>query len=91
MAQITLGGRKKAIKYLTVKIGDESYNVPLAGALRVKELSAMNTVEKTAKFLKKYIPAEIMDDLTMDEYNELVNAWNKASQEAAGGVTVGES
>lgn len=50
----------------------------------------MNTVEKTAKFLKKYIPAEIMDDLTMDEYNELVNAWNKASQEAAGGVTVGE-
>ena len=90
MKEITLGGKPKELKVLTVHIGKESYEVPLGGTLKPRELAAMDTAEKTMDFLKKYIPKKVIDDLSLDDYNTLVRAWGEATREASG-TAVGES
>lgn len=89
MKEITLGGKPKEVKTLRVNIGDEHYEVPLAGTLTPRELAAMDTPAKTLAFLEKYIPKKVAETLSIDDYNALVNAWKDASQEASG-VSVGE-
>lgn len=89
MKEITLGGKPKELKVLTVHIGEESYEVPLGGTLKPRELAAMDTPAKTLAFLEKYIPKKIVEDLSIDDYNALVHAWADATKEASG-VAVGE-
>ena len=91
MAEITLKGKSEEINVLTVKIGKKSYNVPLSGSLSIKEMRAMSKgSEDGFDFFGKYIPEEVLDELTMDEFKQLSEAWKSASAEAAG-VDVGES
>ena len=90
MKEITLGGKPKELKVLTVHIGEESYEVPLGGSLKPRELADMDTMEKTTAFLEKYIPKKVLDELSLDDYNTLVRAWGDATKEASG-MTMGES
>lgn len=89
MKEITLGGQPKEMKVLKVNIGDKSYEVPLGGMLKPRELSAMDTTEKTIEFLEKYIPKKVVENLCMDDYNALIRAWGDATKEASG-MSVGE-
>ena len=88
MREITLGNRKE-IEVLKVNIGEESYTVPLAGSLSVKEANAINSEEKAVAFLQKHIPKKVLENLTVDDLNALVNAWYGESTK--NGAKVGES
>ena len=89
MKEITLGSQPKENNFLRVKIGDESYDVPLGGTLKPRELAKMTTNDKVMAFFEKYIPKKIVEDLCLDDFNALSNAWVEATQEASG-VSVGE-
>ena len=89
MKEITLGGQPKEMKALRVNIGEEHYEIPLGGMLKPRELANMDTPAKTLAFLEKYIPKKVVENLCMDDYNALVNAWSEATKEASG-VSVGE-
>jgi len=89
MAEITLGS-KKTVKTLKVHIGDGTYSIPLSGSLTISELRALkNGDDDGFTFFEKYIPKEVIDTLTMDEFNQLTAAWKKASEDQAG-VELGE-
>lgn len=82
MAEFTLKRRKA--KTLKINIDDKSYHIPLSGSMKPKEVAKLDTVEATLEFMKKYIPEEVLDELTQDEYNDIVKAWGEASKEASG-------
>ena len=82
MAEFTLKRRKA--KTLKINIDDKSYFIPLSGSMKPKEVAKLDTVEATLEFMKKYIPEEVLDELTQDEYNDIVMAWGEASKEASG-------
>lgn len=82
MSEFTL--RRREAKTLKVNIDDKSYTIPLAGSMKPKDVAKLATVEATLDFMKSYIPEEVIDDLTQDEYNDLVRAWGEASKAAAG-------
>lgn len=89
MREITLGA-KREIPVLKVNIGDKAYAIPLAGALTPKKILALNTEEKTINWFRQYIPDEVADTLTINDWNELITAWGEASNENSG-MTPGES
>ena len=82
MADFTL--KRREAKTLKIHIDDQTYEIPLSGSLRPKEVAKLDTVDATMEFMKHYIPAEVIDDLTQDEYNDIVKAWGEASKEASG-------
>ena len=82
MADFTL--KRREAKTLKIHIDDQTYEIPLSGSLRPKEVAKLDTVDATMEFMKRYIPAEVIDDLTQDEYNDIVKAWGEASKEASG-------
>lgn len=87
MAEFTL--KRHEAKTLKVNIDDKSYYIPLSGSMKPKDVAKLDTVEATLEFMKKYIPEEVIDELTQDEYNSIVNAWGEASR-AASGLKQGE-
>ena len=89
MREITLGA-KKEVPVLKVNIGDKSYSVPLAGTLTPKKILALNTEAKTINWFKQFIPKEVAEELTVDDWNELIAAWGEASREESG-MMPGES
>ena len=89
MKEITINA-KRELPVLKVNIGDKSYPVPLAGTLTPKKLAALNTESKTINWFRQYIPAEVADELTINDWNELISAWGEASKEDSG-MTPGES
>lgn len=77
---------KKNLKFV---IDGKDYYIPLSGSLPVKKLAQLDTPEGTMSFVKEYIPGDVVDSLTRDEYNELVKAWVEISHEDSG-IKVGE-
>lgn len=91
MAQKTVKiGGNRIIKTLSVEIGEGTYSVPLAGSMRRKDLSKLTDEQSIYDMFAKHIPAKVLDELTMDEYKELADAWNAANEEA-NGEKLGES
>ena len=88
MNKITLGSATKK-KVLKVNIGQETYTVPLAGSLTIAEMRKFKEDEDGFTFFRKYIPEEVIDNLTMDDFKALSDAWKNASAETAG-ASVGE-
>lgn len=86
--KIKLGG-EKVKETLAVEIGSKTYNVPLARSMKRKELIALKDEESVFQMFAKYIPSDVLDDLTMDEYQQLAQAWTD-SNEAENGATMGE-
>lgn len=89
MKEITLGA-KKEVPVLKVNIGDKSYAVPLAGSMTPKQIMALNTEAKTINWFRKFIPTDVAEALTVNDWNELIVAWGDASREDSG-MTPGES
>lgn len=88
MREITLGGKKES-KALKVNIGKETYSIPLAGSLTIAEMKKFKDDEDGFTFFGKYIPAEVLESLTMDEFKALSDAWKNASSEDSN-VPLGE-
>ena len=80
----------KIRRTLAVEIGEDVYQLPLAGSMTPEELEGVNTFEGTVAFIRAHIPAEITAGFTIEDYNEITAAWAKES-EAAAGVPLGES
>lgn len=88
MAEFTL--KKKEAETLKINIGDTSFHIPLQGSLTLKEALLVGKPEGAYSYLKKTVPKEIFDNLTADQYKELINVWNEESLKASG-KTLGES
>lgn len=77
MREITLGTAKK--EPLKVKIGKETYEVPVAGSLTFSQVKKLRDNDNGRSFFEEYIPAEILDNLTIDDFKVLTDTWKKVS------------
>ena len=75
---------------LGVIIGDKTYLIPLGNALKVKELKKLKNEDDFMKFFEEYLPKEVLDTLTVDDFKAIAEAWS-AETEKASGVKSGES
>ena len=102
MPKYSLTGVDK--RCLTLELEDgQTYNLPLAGSMKIKELRELIHIEKLSeveqfdfqvKFLAKYMGEAVVDDLTQDEVKKIYQLWIKASnneQIEDGGPGLGES
>ena len=86
--------------FLTVQIGSELYKIPLTKSLKHSEVRKMSQYYKEGNNLavydyfcdlfERYIPKEILDELTEGEIEQLIDLWKKGN-EAATGMSLGES
>lgn len=88
MREITVGNRSER-KVLKVNIGEASYSLPLLGSLTMKEATRLETQEGTLAFITDYIPKDVINELTVEDFNSIVDAWKSASD--IEGASLGES
>lgn len=88
MQEFTL--KPKEADTLRLNIGDESFQIPLAGSLTPEEAATLDTAEGTRAFFQKYLPKKITKALTINDYNEITKAWLEATKKVQG-LTPGES
>ena len=74
---------------MKVNIGKSSYSIPLAGSLTIAEMKKFKDDEDGFSFFGKYIPMEVLEALTMDEFKALSEAWKNSSSEDSN-VPLGE-
>jgi len=87
--KVKIGGNE-VVNTLAVEISGKTYNVPLARSMKRKELLALKTEEDIYDMFAKHIPAEVLDDMTMDEYQQLGEAW-AAANNSLENASLGES
>ncbi|MBR2775488.1 MAG: hypothetical protein IKD73_10950, partial [Selenomonadaceae bacterium] len=76
---------------LKVSIDGKEYAIPLGFSLKRKELAKLDKEAEVMKFFEKYLGKEVMDDLSIGELKQIIDAWAKATQaEANGGESLGE-
>ena len=86
--------------YLTVQIGSELYKIPLTDSLKhsdVRKLSRyyqegnnMAVYDYVCDWFERFIPKEILDELSEGEIKQLIDLWKKGNEVAAG-MSLGES
>ncbi len=90
---------KKDKSYLTVEINGKTYNIPLATTLKLKEVRKFMKLGKKPEeeqfdflidFFSEYLGADLVEEMTISDINELFSLWTKAN-ETAGGPQLGES
>lgn len=81
---------RKETECLKVNIEDKSYMIPLGTSLKRKELAKMDKEEEVMKFFEKHLGKELMDDLSIGELKQIIEAWSTATKEASG-QSLGES
>ena len=93
---------EKDKRYLALEIDGKTYDLPLAGSMKVKELRKLIHIGKLPEdeqfdlqidFLAKYMGEAIVEDMTQDDINEIFQLWIKASNGdlKEDGRTLGES
>ena len=88
MREVTVGNRNER-EVLKVNIGEESYSLPLLGSLTMKEATRIETQEGTLAFITDYIPQDVINGLTVKDFNAIIDAWKSASD--IEGASLGES
>lgn len=88
MKKVTIGGQNANV--LAVEIGKKTYSVPLAGSMKRKDVLALKDENSVFQMFARYIPEDVLDNLTVDEYNQLAQAWADANAEESG-ASLGES
>ncbi len=88
MTTLNLNENKKQTDCLSIAIGEETYNMPLAGAMPMKILKKATAkdadVNDVIEVLTMYIPEEVVDYLTVDDVKAIFEAWGEASKEVSG-------
>lgn len=94
---------EKDRRYLTLEINGKSYDLPLAGSMKLKELRKLAHIQKLDegdqfdlmyKFLADYMGTEVVDELSQDGAKEIFAMWTSASNgtfKEDNGRTLGES
>ena len=92
MPELNLNKRREEKKEqnLGVIIGDKTYYIPLGKSLKVKELSKLSDQTEVLKFFEKHLGKEVMDSLSVDDFEAIVEAWSAETQKASG-KSLGES
>lgn len=88
MKEITLNNNE--LKVLRVNIGKESYNIPLAKSLSIKEARAMSKDDDGLEFFAKYIPMDVLETLSVEDVATLATSWKEASFPTEDETTPGE-
>ena len=93
MPQVNLKNGKKldSIDVLKVQISGKEYSVPLAKHLPYKYLRLLKDgtdMDGIFKLFSNYIPEEVLDEFTIDDFKVLMEAWATASKED--GVELGK-
>ena len=81
---------RKELEVLKVNIEDKSYSIPLGTSLKRSELSKLKTEDEVMTFFEKYLGKELMEDLSVGEIKQIIDAWSDATKKS-GGLTLGES
>lgn len=74
----------KDIEVIEIGIKDGTYQIPLAKYLpykAIKKLRTGNDIDAVMEILSKYIPMEVLDELTMDSIKQIIEAWSEASKD----------
>jgi len=74
----------KDIEVIEIGIKDGTYQIPLAKYLpykAIKKLRDENDLDAIMEILSKYIPMEVLDELTMDSIKQILEAWSDASKD----------
>lgn len=94
MKEITLEQPREVLK---VNAYGKTFSIPLAGSIPLAVLmpikKAKTTDEKLdyfVNFLKEYIPADVYEKFTANDFNQIMVAWGETSKLETG-VTPGES
>ncbi len=93
MKEITIKAPDEVLK---VNLGDKSFTIPLGSALPVEEILKLSKAKDKDRtefmynFLKKHIPEDIYNTLTIGALMQIFNAWTEATNEATG-INPGES
>lgn len=82
MEEFTL--QPKEANTLRLNIGDESFQIPLAGSLTPEEAAPLDTNTGTIAFFQKYLSKKVIKSLRIDDYNAITKAWLDASYKASG-------
>lgn len=93
---------EKDKRYLTLEIDGKTYDLPLAGSMKVKELRKLIHIGKLPEeeqfdlqidFLQKFMGEAIVDEMTQDDITSIYQLWIKASNGdfKEDGRTLGES
>lgn len=77
MAKVNIGGAR--VNVLEVVWQGKTYKVPLAGSMKRKDILKLDSEEAVHAMFTKYIPEDVLDDMTLDEYRQLIDAWNAAN------------
>ncbi|MCM1090547.1 MAG: hypothetical protein NC092_00890 [Butyrivibrio sp.] len=88
---ITIGEKEKKVEVLEVNIGKsgESFNIPLAASLSVKDVNRMTTKKGTIEFMLEQIPEEYQAQISYADLITIMKAWTEASKKE-GNISVGE-
>lgn len=94
MKEITL---EQPREVLIVKAYGKTFSIPLAGSIPLAVLMPIKKAKTTDEkldyfvdFLKEYIPTDVYEKLTANDFNQIMVAWGEASKLETG-VTPGES
>ena len=88
MAKINLNN--KPIEVLDIEIGDKTYKIPLGSSLPLKKAKAIKDEESVMEFLREYMPEAVVDNLTIAQLAQIMNAWSEETKKASG-ISLGES
>lgn len=75
---------------LGVIIGDKTYYIPLGKSLSIKEIHKLDKQEEVVKFFEKYLGKDVMESLSVSDFEDIVKAWSEATQNLSG-KSLGES
>ena len=88
MPDLTLN--RKEVEVLKVNIDDKTYSIPLGTSLKRAELAKLKTEDEVMTFFEKYLGKELMEDLSVGEIKQIIDAWSDATKKSVG-LTLGES
>lgn len=78
MRELTVGNGHER-QCLKINIGEQSYMIPLAKSLTMREAAGLETAEGTVTFISNYIPAEVIDTLTVSDFDLIIETWKSES------------
>lgn len=87
--------KTKDIEVIEVAIGKKTYKIPLAKYLPYKAIKKLrskeeNNLDSIIEILSDFIPIDILENLTMQQITQILEAWSDASQNNEDNTDVGK-
>jgi hypothetical protein len=87
--------KTKDIEVIEVAIGKKTYKIPLAKYLPYKAIKKLrskeeNNLDSIIEILSDFIPIDILENLTMQQITQILEAWSDASQDNEDNSDVGK-